>query len=34
MNNLPINLQPPDYIGHQLVQGLIPYTSGNTSQWV
>jgi hypothetical protein len=34
MNNLPIDIWPLDYIGHQGVQGLIPYTPGEIAKWV
>jgi hypothetical protein len=34
MNNLPIDLRPPDYIRRQGVQGMIPYTLGEIAEWV
>jgi hypothetical protein len=34
MNNLPIVLRLPDYIGRQGALGLIPYTLGETVEWV
>jgi hypothetical protein len=33
MNNLPIDLRPPDYTGRQDFQDLIPYTPGDTTEW-
>jgi hypothetical protein len=34
MNNLSIDLRPPDCTGRQGVQGLIPSTTGETAEWV
>jgi hypothetical protein len=33
MNNLPIDLRPPDYTGHHGFQDLISYTPGVTAEW-
>jgi hypothetical protein len=32
MNNLPLDLRPPDYIGHQGFRDLIPYTPSDTAE--
>jgi hypothetical protein len=33
MNNLAIDLRPPDYTGHQGFHDLIPYTRGDIAEW-
>jgi hypothetical protein len=34
MNNLPIDLGLSNYTARQGVQGLIPYTPGETVEWL
>jgi hypothetical protein len=34
MNNLPIDLRPPNYTGRQGFQDLVPYTPSETAEWV